>query len=108
MKPGSLSGQPVKLGNMARAEDYRRLADDEAALAKRAISNESRAQHYAMAAYYTRLGGGEGEVGDRDGDHEGTLTRRSDGPSNTHPVSTMTLGNRCASFGRRLTLPPRQ
>jgi len=24
MKPGSLSGQPVKLGNMARAEDYRR------------------------------------------------------------------------------------
>jgi hypothetical protein len=31
------------------------LAAEEAALAKAAVTNESRAQHYAMAAYYTRL-----------------------------------------------------
>jgi hypothetical protein len=32
------------------AEDYRQLAAQEAALAKAAVTNESRAQHYAMAA----------------------------------------------------------
>jgi hypothetical protein len=37
------------------AEDYRHLAAQEAALAKTAVSNASRARHYAMAAYYTRL-----------------------------------------------------
>jgi hypothetical protein len=36
------------------AEEYRTLAAQEA-LAKAAVSNASRAQHYAMAAYYTRL-----------------------------------------------------
>jgi hypothetical protein len=35
--------------------DYRQLADEEVALAKVAVTNESRGQHYAMAAYYTRL-----------------------------------------------------
>ncbi len=40
---------------MTRDEDYRRLAEEEAALAKAAVSNETRAQHYSMAAYYTRL-----------------------------------------------------
>ena len=37
------------------AEEYRQLAAEEAALAKDATSNEARAQHYAMADYYTRL-----------------------------------------------------
>jgi hypothetical protein len=36
-------------------EDYRHLAALEAALAKAAVSNASRARHYAMAAYYSRL-----------------------------------------------------
>jgi hypothetical protein len=36
-------------------EDYCHLAAEEAALARAAVSNASRAQHYAMAAYYTRL-----------------------------------------------------
>ena len=40
---------------MISAEEYRQLATEEAALAKTAITNESRAQHYAMSAYYTRL-----------------------------------------------------
>jgi hypothetical protein len=40
---------------MTSAEDYRQLAVQEAALAKAAVTNESRAQHYALAAYYTRL-----------------------------------------------------
>ncbi len=40
---------------MKPAENYRRLAEEEASLAGEAFSNESRAQHYAMAAYYTRL-----------------------------------------------------
>jgi hypothetical protein len=37
------------------AEDFHKLAAQEAALAREAVTNESRAQHYAMAAYYTRL-----------------------------------------------------
>jgi hypothetical protein len=43
------------LGDMTSAEDYRQLAAQEAELAKAAVTNESRSQHYAMAAYYTRL-----------------------------------------------------
>jgi len=35
-------------------EDFHQLAAQEAALARAAVTNESRAQHYAMA-YYTRL-----------------------------------------------------
>ena len=45
----------MTLGNMTNTEDYRQLASQEATLAKAAVTNESRAQHYAMAAYYTRL-----------------------------------------------------
>jgi hypothetical protein len=37
------------------AEDYRQLAVQEAELAKSADTNESRARHYALADYYTRL-----------------------------------------------------
>jgi hypothetical protein len=37
------------------SEEYRQLAAEEAELAKNATSNEARAQHYAMADYYTRL-----------------------------------------------------
>ena len=37
------------------AEDFHQLAAQEAALARAAVTNESRAHHYAMAAYYTRL-----------------------------------------------------
>jgi hypothetical protein len=45
----------VTLGNMTSTEDFHQLAAQEAALAKAAVTNESRAQHYAMATYYTRL-----------------------------------------------------
>jgi len=45
----------MTLGNMTIKEDFHQLAAQEAALAKAAVTNESRAQHYAMAAYYTRL-----------------------------------------------------
>ena len=48
-------GEPVTLGNVTNVEDYYQLAAQEAALARAAITNESRAHHYAMAAYYTRL-----------------------------------------------------
>ena len=41
---------------MTSVEDFHQLAAQEAALAQVAVTNESRAQHYAMAAYYTRLG----------------------------------------------------
>jgi hypothetical protein len=37
------------------AEEYRELAAQEAELARSAMTNESRASHYAMADYYTRL-----------------------------------------------------
>ena len=37
------------------AEDFHQLAAQEAALARAAVTNESRAHHYAMAAHYTRL-----------------------------------------------------
>jgi hypothetical protein len=40
---------------MTRVEDFHQLATQEAALAQVAVTNESRAQHYAMAAYYARL-----------------------------------------------------
>jgi hypothetical protein len=45
----------MTLGNITSAEDFRQLAAQEATLAKVAVTNEGRAQHYAMAAYYTRL-----------------------------------------------------
>ena len=45
----------MTLSNMTSAEDYRQLAAQETTLAKAAVTNESRSQHYAMAAYYTRL-----------------------------------------------------
>jgi hypothetical protein len=45
----------MTLGNVTSAEDFRQIAAEEAALARAAVTNESRAQHYAMAAYYTRL-----------------------------------------------------
>ena len=40
---------------MTSVEDFHQLAAQEAALAQVAVTNESRAQHYAMAAYYARL-----------------------------------------------------
>jgi hypothetical protein len=50
------SGAPMTLGNTMNSENYRHLAAQEATLATAAVSNASTA-HYAMAAYYTRLGG---------------------------------------------------
>jgi hypothetical protein len=38
-----------------KSDEYQRLAAEEAQLAKEATSNEARAQHYAMADYYTCL-----------------------------------------------------
>jgi len=40
-------------GSALKADEYRQLAAEEAELAKEATSNEARAQHYAMADYYT-------------------------------------------------------
>ena len=48
-------GEPMTLGNVTNTEDYYQLAAQEAALARVAVTNESRAHHYAMAAYYKRL-----------------------------------------------------
>ena len=45
----------MTLANMTSAKDFRQLAEQEDALARAAVTNESRAQHYAMAAYYTRI-----------------------------------------------------
>jgi hypothetical protein len=42
-------------GPALKAQEYRRLAAEEAGLAKSTVSNEARARHYAMADYYTRL-----------------------------------------------------
>jgi len=55
-KPKQPPGDPMTLGNMTgRPEDFHQLAEQEAALARAAATNESRAEHYAMAAYYARL-----------------------------------------------------
>jgi hypothetical protein len=48
-------GEPMTFGNVTNTEDYYQLAAQEAALARVAVTNESRAHHYAMAVYYTRL-----------------------------------------------------
>ena len=48
-------GEPMALGNVTNTEDYYQLSAEEAALARAAVTNESRAHHYAMAAYYKRL-----------------------------------------------------
>jgi hypothetical protein len=48
-------GKPMTCGPALKADEYRQLAAEEAELAKEATSNEARAQHYAMADYYTRL-----------------------------------------------------
>ena len=42
-------------GPALKADEYWQLAAEEAELAKEATSDEARAQHYAMADYYTRL-----------------------------------------------------
>jgi hypothetical protein len=55
MTPKHPSGPTMALGTAMNSEYYRHLAAEEAALARAAVSNASRAQHYAMAAYYTRL-----------------------------------------------------
>jgi hypothetical protein len=53
-------------GPALKADEYRQLAAEEAELAKEATSNEARAQHYAMADYYTRLAQAQEKVpGDR-------------------------------------------
>jgi len=59
----------MTLGNITGTQDCRQLAAEEAALAKAAVTNESRAQHYAMAAYYTRLAEAKEKVGEDDGSH---------------------------------------
>ena len=46
---------PMTLGNVTNVKDYYQLAAQEAVLARVAVTNESRAHHHAMAAYYTRL-----------------------------------------------------
>ena len=61
---------------MTSPENYRQLAAEEVALAEAAVTNESRAHHYAMAAYYLRLAEAKEKLartndvlsGDTDGD----------------------------------------
>ena len=45
-----MSGHPNRI-----VEHYRKLAAEEVALAKAAVTNEGRAKHYARAAEYWRL-----------------------------------------------------
>jgi hypothetical protein len=45
----------MPLGNMTSTEDFHQLAAQEAVLARAAVTNESRAYLYAVAAYYKRL-----------------------------------------------------
>ena len=42
-------GEPMTLGNVTNTEDYYQLAAQDTALARAAVTNESRAHHYAMA-----------------------------------------------------------
>ena len=49
-KRSTMSGHPDRI-----AEHYQKLAAEEVALAKAAVTNEARAKHYAMAAEYWRL-----------------------------------------------------
>ena len=49
-------------GPALKADEYRQLAAEEAELAREATSNEARAQHYAMADYYTRLAQAQDKV----------------------------------------------
>ena len=54
-----MSGHPDRI-----VEHYRKLAAEEVALAKVAVTNEARAKHYARAAEYWRLA--QTERGKRD------------------------------------------
>jgi hypothetical protein len=77
------------------AEDFHKLAAQEAALAREAVTNESRAQHHAMAAYYSRLAEAKEKIA-------ATLEIMTGGPNDAwrdahmkskHPGQLMTLGN---------------
>ena len=61
---------PMSLGNVTNVEDYYQLAAQEAALARAAVTNESRAHHYAMAAHYTRLAEAKEKFGEDSGPGE--------------------------------------
>jgi hypothetical protein len=91
VKPKHPPGEPMTLGNMTSTEDFHQLAAQEAALARAAVTNESRAQHYAMAAYYTRLEGkGRGHAGSqRPEQRRGDPRMKSKHPSG----EPKTLGN---------------
>jgi hypothetical protein len=80
-------GPPMTL-DMTDAEEYRELATQEAALAKLAVTNEKRAQHYAMLLI-TRLGRREGEVGNYPGNHDRHHAIRNMSPSIPAGCSTM-------------------
>jgi hypothetical protein len=84
-------GPPMMLRNMSSAEDYRQLAAQDAELAKAAVTNESRAQHYVMAAYYTRLV----ESKEKLANTREVLTR------GTHNVTFSRISSIVQVFGRR-------
>ena len=58
LKASTMSGHPAKL-----AEHYRELAEGEVTRAKRAATNEARADHYARAAEHLRLAKAAEEFG---------------------------------------------
>jgi hypothetical protein len=53
--------------HLKRAERYRRKCEESIALAKAAISNKARAQHYAAAERYLSLAEAETKVASRSG-----------------------------------------
>ena len=66
----------MTLGNVTNTEDYYQLAAQEAALAKAAVTNESRAHHYADGCLLLALSGGEGQVGEVSGPGEADTLRQ--------------------------------
>jgi hypothetical protein len=53
----------------SKADYYRQLVDECVALAKTAISNETRAEHYATATYYLHLAELEANLSGRSNQH---------------------------------------
>ena len=86
-------GEAPRDGNTMNSEHYRHLAEEEAALAKTAVSNTSRAQHYGCLLQ--PLGGRERKVSDRGGSHDQKRKHRhvGDGHPQHPPGPPMTLGN---------------
>ena len=85
-------GPPMTLGNKTNAEEYRELAEQEAALAKAAITNESRPTITRWLPIHA-LGGGEGKVGEDDGSHDRRVQQRGLSDVLSRALARPRLGN---------------